>query len=96
MAWLGNIASNMLRNVFVETAEDVVLEVRSDQYGSRHVHCREDGVVLYDPGEKYKDKYEIVLHRPCTETLHQAYRYNHIFHFFITWYIYIFTFFLYK
>ncbi|XP_051170962.1 85/88 kDa calcium-independent phospholipase A2 [Leptopilina boulardi] len=73
MAWLGNIASNMLRNVFVETAEDVVLEVRSDQYGSRHVHCREDGVVLYDPGEKYKDKYEIVLHRPCTETLHQAY-----------------------
>lgn len=74
MAWLGNIASNFVRNVFVETAEDVVLEVRSDQLGNRHVHAREDGIVLYDPGEKYKDKYEIVLHKPCTETLHQAYR----------------------
>ncbi|XP_033211846.1 85/88 kDa calcium-independent phospholipase A2 isoform X2 [Belonocnema kinseyi] len=73
MAWLGNIANSVLRNVFVEAPADVVLEVRSDQYGNRHIHCREDGVVLYNPGDKYKDKYEIVLHRPCTETLHQAY-----------------------
>lgn len=76
MAWLGTIANNVLRNiVFSDTPPNVVQEVRPEQYSNRHIHSREDGIVLYGPGGKNQDKYEIVLHRPCTETLHQAYRY---------------------
>ncbi|KYM92145.1 85 kDa calcium-independent phospholipase A2, partial [Atta colombica] len=74
MAWLGTIANNVLRNiVFSDTPPNVIQEVRPDQYSNRHIHSREDGIVLYGPGGKNQDKYEIVLHRPCTETLHQAY-----------------------
>lgn len=74
MAWLGTIANNVLRNiVFSDTPPNVVQEVRPEQYTHRHIYSREDGIVLYGPGGKNQDKYEIVLHRPCTETLHQAY-----------------------
>ncbi|XP_054008807.1 85/88 kDa calcium-independent phospholipase A2 isoform X1 [Hylaeus anthracinus] len=74
MAWLGSIASNVLRNyVFPDVGLNVVQEVKPENYSNRHIHCREDGIVLYGPGEKPNEKYEIVLHRPCTETLHQAY-----------------------
>lgn len=75
MAWLGTIANNVLRK-FADVPPNVVQEVRPEQYTNRRIHSREDGIVLYGPGEsKNQDKYEIVLHRPCTETLHQAYRY---------------------
>ncbi|XP_072748411.1 85/88 kDa calcium-independent phospholipase A2 isoform X1 [Anoplolepis gracilipes] len=75
MAWLGTIANNVLRNiVFSDVPPNVIQEVRPEQYTNRRIHSREDGIVLYGPGEtKNQDKYEIVLHRPCTETLHQAY-----------------------
>lgn len=75
MAWLGDIANNVFRNMmFGDTPPSVVIEVRTDKYGSRHIDCREDGIVLYGPGgDKNNDKYEIILHRPCDETLHQAY-----------------------
>ncbi|KAL0102550.1 hypothetical protein PUN28_018087 [Cardiocondyla obscurior] len=74
MAWLGTIANNVLRSyVFSDTLPNVVQEVRPEQYSNRHIHAREDAIVLYGPGGKNQEKYEIVLHRPCTETLHQAF-----------------------
>ncbi|XP_017884788.1 85/88 kDa calcium-independent phospholipase A2 [Ceratina calcarata] len=74
MAWLGTIASNVLRNIVCsDLPTNVVQEVKPENYSNRHIECREDGIVLYGPGEKTQEKYEIVLHRPCTETLHQAY-----------------------
>lgn len=74
MTWLGTIASNVLRNiVFQDIPPNIVQEVKPENYSNRHIECREDGIVLYGPGENER-KYEIVLHRPCTETLHQAYR----------------------
>ncbi|XP_015588619.1 85/88 kDa calcium-independent phospholipase A2 [Cephus cinctus] len=74
MAWLGAIAGTVLRNyVFTETAPNVVLEVKPDQYSDRHIHCREDSVILYKPGLKKNNIYELVLHRPCTETLNHSY-----------------------
>lgn len=75
MAWLGTIASSVLRNiVYPDVPSNIILEVKPENYSNRHIECREDGIVLYGPGEKVQEKYEIVLHRPCTETLHQAYR----------------------
>ncbi|KAK2586301.1 hypothetical protein KPH14_001551 [Odynerus spinipes] len=73
MTWLGTIANNVFRNVFSVPPPNVVLAVKPDQYSNRHIHCREDGIVLYRPGNRNADKYEIVLHRPCTETLDQAF-----------------------
>ncbi|KAI4499538.1 hypothetical protein M0802_005434 [Mischocyttarus mexicanus] len=75
MTWLGTIANNVLRNiVFTEPPPNTVLTVKPDQYSNRLILCREDGIVLYGPGEKdTTHKYEIILHRPCTETLDQAY-----------------------
>lgn len=73
MTWLGTIASNVLRMVYTDVPPSIVQEVKPENYSNRHIECREDGIVLYGPGEKNEKKYEIVLHRPCTETLHQAY-----------------------
>lgn len=74
MAWLGDIANNVFRNiVFGDTLPNIVLEVRQDKYSNRHIHAREEGIMLYGPGDRNNDKYEIVLHRPCQETLHQAF-----------------------
>ncbi|XP_013146930.1 PREDICTED: uncharacterized protein LOC106109842 isoform X1 [Papilio polytes] len=56
-----------------------VLEVRSDNYISRPIHYREDSMLLYGPKipqdtKNPKDKhYEIVLHKPFTESLHHMY-----------------------
>ncbi|XP_063980482.1 85/88 kDa calcium-independent phospholipase A2 [Diachasmimorpha longicaudata] len=75
MTWLGDIANNMLaKMMFGDTPPNRVLEVRADKYGSRHIECREDGLVLYSPeGDDKTDNYEIILHRPCNESWHQAY-----------------------
>jgi hypothetical protein len=54
-----------------------VLDVKPGQYSDRFIHCREEALVLYGPtkeGKPTQEKYEIVLHRPCSETLHQAFR----------------------
>ncbi|XP_048487667.1 85/88 kDa calcium-independent phospholipase A2 [Plutella xylostella] len=56
-----------------------VLEVRSDNYISRPIHYREESMLLYGPkmppdNKNSKDKYyEIILHKPFTETAHQMY-----------------------
>lgn len=62
-----------------EESPTKVLEVRSDNYISRPIHYREDSMLLYGPkippDPKNKDKYyEIVLHKPFTESLHSMYR----------------------
>ncbi|KAJ8713641.1 hypothetical protein PYW07_014011 [Mythimna separata] len=74
----------MLNSIFrgllgTEEAPTKVIEVRSDNYISRPIHYREDSMLLYGPknppdGKNSKDKYyEIVLHKPFTESLHQMY-----------------------
>ncbi|XP_045526544.1 85/88 kDa calcium-independent phospholipase A2 [Pieris brassicae] len=56
-----------------------VIEVRPDNYVSRPIYYRDDSMLLYGPkipndGKNSKDKfYEIVLHKPFTESLHQMY-----------------------
>lgn len=77
MTWLGTIANNVFRNIiFTDTPPNVVLALKPEQYSNRRIHCREDGVILYCPGTDKTEKYDIVLHRPCTEAHDQAYRYN--------------------
>ncbi|PSN56989.1 hypothetical protein C0J52_04241 [Blattella germanica] len=77
MSWLGSLASGfVLRNLLSqESNPNKVLDVKPDQYSDRFVHCREDALVLYGPKREKssKEKYEIILQRPCTETLHQAF-----------------------
>lgn len=56
-----------------------VLETKTDNYSERHIHCREEGLILYAPqnntnNKREKSKYEIVLHKPCTESLLYAFR----------------------
>ncbi|KOB73677.1 putative phospholipase A2, group VI [Operophtera brumata] len=57
-----------------------VLEVRSDGYVSRPIQYREESILLYGPKlpadgkNNNKEKcFEIVLHKPFTESLHQMY-----------------------
>jgi calcium-independent phospholipase A2 len=80
-SWLGALGLTsgfVLRNLLSQQSNpNKVLDVKSDQYSERCVQCREDALVLYGPSREHKstkEKYEIVLHRPCTETLHQAFR----------------------
>lgn len=79
MNWFGiAVANKVLRNMLsVEPSPTKVVEVKSDQYTSRDIHLRGDGIILYSPStsdKKQRGKYEIVMHRPCTESLHQAFR----------------------
>ncbi|KAI4470260.1 calcium-independent phospholipase a2 [Holotrichia oblita] len=67
---------NLLRSFLPsETPPTKVLEVKPDIFSERHIICREDGLVLYAPSTNKNDKpkYEIVLHKPYTESLHQTY-----------------------
>ena len=77
MAWLGNLASSVFRNLMADIPAGQVVEVKStSEFHKRHIYCREDSLVLYKPGNTEREKkYEIILHRPCTETLHQGFRY---------------------
>jgi calcium-independent phospholipase A2 len=80
-SWLGALGLTsgfVLRSLLSQQSNpNKVLDVKSDQYSDRFVQCREDALVLYGPSREKnspKEKYEIVLQRPCTETLHQAFR----------------------
>lgn len=70
---------NVLRGFFnpTETSPTKVLEVKTDVYNDRHIYYREDSIILYEPqvlqNKKEQSRYEIVMHRPTTETLHHAY-----------------------
>ncbi|XP_064215860.1 85/88 kDa calcium-independent phospholipase A2 isoform X2 [Tribolium castaneum] len=60
-----------------EPAPTKVIDAKSDAFSDRAIHLREDGLVLYLPANTVDKKkgatYEIVLHRPYTESLHQTY-----------------------
>ncbi|XP_066602685.1 85/88 kDa calcium-independent phospholipase A2-like [Prorops nasuta] len=75
MAWLGTIANNVLRNiVFAESPPNKVIEIDVEDYSNREIINREDGIVLYGPPkDKSNNKYEVLLHRPCTESIVFAY-----------------------
>jgi calcium-independent phospholipase A2 len=80
-SWLGalGLASGFaLRNLLGQVPNpNKVLDVKSGQYSNRFIHYREEALVLYGPTKDRKpsqEQYEIVLHRPCSETLHQAFR----------------------
>lgn len=56
-----------------------VLESKPDSFASREIQMREDRLVLYLPLRNNKNRnekptFEIVLHRPTTETLVQTFR----------------------
>ena len=80
MSWFDalGVASSAIRNMLREPANpNKVLDVKSGQYSSRFIHYREETLVLYGPSKerlRTEEKYEIVLHRPCSESLHQAFR----------------------
>lgn len=81
MSWLGALGltpASVLRNLLCqESNPNKVLVVKPEHYSDKFVHCREDALVLYGPRKETssKEKYEIVLQRPCTETLEQAFRF---------------------
>ncbi|CAH1155338.1 unnamed protein product [Phaedon cochleariae] len=68
------VIRNFLSN---EPLPNKVIETRPDSLSSRDIYAREDGLVLYLPPlnlqKGAKSNYEIVLHRPTTETLHQIF-----------------------
>ncbi|CAH0547476.1 unnamed protein product [Brassicogethes aeneus] len=75
---VSDMGSEVLRNFLsVEAPPNKVTEVKSDGFSSRKILYREDALVVYLPpeieGKKDKSVYEIVLHRPTTETIHQTY-----------------------
>jgi calcium-independent phospholipase A2 len=76
MSWLGSLAfssGSVLRNILGQVSNpNKVLDVKSGQYSDRLIYRREEALVLYGAGKE--GKYEIVLHRPCSESLHQAFR----------------------
>jgi calcium-independent phospholipase A2 len=80
MSWFDALgaASNAIKTIWGEVSNpNKVLDVKSGQYSHRLIHCREEALVLYAPsqaGSRAQEKYESVLHRPCNETLHQAFR----------------------
>lgn len=63
-----------------EESPTKVIEVRSDNYISRPVLYRKDSMILYAPkippdSKNTKDRFfEIILHKPFTESLHTMYR----------------------
>ncbi|CAG9864303.1 unnamed protein product [Phyllotreta striolata] len=76
---VSEMGNEVLRSLLsAEPPPNKVMETRSDLFSSRDIHSREDGLVLYLPppmSQKTKttSNYEIVLHRPATETLHQLF-----------------------
>lgn len=73
MSWLEALTYTsglVLRGLTRDTGPDKVLSVKPDKYGNCIIRCREDSIVLYGPTD---GQYEIVLHRPCSEALNEAY-----------------------
>lgn len=50
-----------------------VVEVKSEKYSDRLIISREDSIVLYACSE-IEPRFEIIMHRPCSESLSQAFR----------------------
>lgn len=69
-SWLNQIRS-LLK---IEANPSKVIEVKPEKYSDRFITSREDGIVLYEPGGKDQEYYEILLLRPCSEIISSAYR----------------------
>lgn len=66
---------NKITNIFkLDSNPSKVVEVKQEKYSDRIVQCREDGIVLYGPGGKDQEMYEILLLRPYHENLSNAFR----------------------
>lgn len=70
-----NTIFSVLRSLLptTEVSPTKVVDVKPDSYSDRHIHSREDCLVLYEPQHQTdsnrksdKFKYDIVLHRPCS------------------------------
>lgn len=44
-----------------------VIDVKQEKYSGRCVRCREEGIVVYEPGSKEQEYYEILILRPSNE-----------------------------
>lgn len=69
-SWFSQIR-NLLK---IESNPSKVIEVKQEKYSDRIIRSREDGIVLYGPGGKDHEFNEILLLRPCSETMSSAYR----------------------
>ncbi|KAL1128876.1 hypothetical protein AAG570_013410 [Ranatra chinensis] len=65
--WISNFVRTIVGN---EPNPDKVVEVRAEKFSDWNILSREDSIVLYRGPQ---DKYEILMHRPCTESLSLAY-----------------------
>lgn len=70
---------SVFRNILgVDSPPTKIVEVKTDSYSNRDVLCREEGIVVYCPdtskSKKQDQCYEIVLHKPFTESFNHAYR----------------------
>lgn len=72
MAWLGNLIMRGLQ--MGDSNPTKVIDVKSEKYSDRQIISREDCIVLYANSEN-EPRFEIVMHKPCSESVSQAYRY---------------------
>lgn len=70
--WLNSLTSNVIKSFIPTENPDKVLDVKIEKYSHAVIHCREDSLLLFAPG-KHSDKYELLLQKPCNETLYEAY-----------------------
>jgi hypothetical protein len=69
MSWL-----NSIRGFFTpDNNPSRVIEVKSEKYSDRNVHCRYDPIMLYQADNNNTS--EIVLHLSRAESLTTSYRY---------------------
>ncbi|XP_065217015.1 85/88 kDa calcium-independent phospholipase A2-like [Planococcus citri] len=65
---------SQFRNIFkLEHNPLKVIEVKQDKYSDRLVYSRDNGILLYGPGGKENEFYEVLLLRPCNESMCTAY-----------------------
>jgi hypothetical protein len=64
MSWLKNQIRSFLKP---ESNPTKVIDVKHEKYVDRIVCSREDGIILYAPGTKDQEFYEIILAKPCNE-----------------------------
>ncbi|XP_014284806.1 85/88 kDa calcium-independent phospholipase A2 [Halyomorpha halys] len=70
MAWIGNL---IRRGLQIGDANPTrVVEVKSEKYSDRSIISREDSIVLYNCSDN-EPRFEIIMHRPCSESLSQAF-----------------------
>lgn len=69
MAWIGSLIGTIFSG---DSSPDKITEVKLDGYLRRTVIVRGEGICLYDKSSA-NDKYEILMHKPFSESLSQAF-----------------------